>query len=158
MGNADKVAACVKVGADVAIDYKTQDYVEEVLKLTDQKGVNAILDMVGGSYMQRNLRALAIEGRLLQIAFLQPSKVEVDWVSLMAKRLTFTGSTLRPRSAADKAQIANELQEQVWPLLAAGTVAPVIYKVFDLNEAAQAHALMESSQHIGKIMLTVAGE
>ena len=158
VGNADKVAACVKVGADVAIDYKTQDYVEEVLKLTDQKGVNAILDMVGGSYMQRNLRALAIEGRLLQIAFLQPSKVEVDWVSLMAKRLTFTGSTLRPRSAADKAQIANELQEQVWPLLAAGTVAPVIYKVFDLNEAAQAHALMESSQHIGKIMLTVAGE
>ncbi|MFY8014413.1 MAG: NAD(P)H-quinone oxidoreductase [Limnohabitans sp.] len=158
VGNADKVAACVKVGADVAIDYKTQDYVEEVLKLTDQKGVNAILDMVGGSYMQRNLRALAIEGRLLQIAFLQPSKVEVDWVSLMAKRLTFTGSTLRPRSAADKAQIAYELQEQVWPLLAAGTVAPVIYKVFDLNEAAQAHALMESSQHIGKIMLTVAGE
>ena len=158
VGNADKVAACKKVGADVAIDYKTQDYVEEVLKLTDQKGVNAILDMVGGSYMQRNLRALAIEGRLLQIAFLQPSKVEVDWVSLMAKRLTFTGSTLRPRSAADKAQIANELQAQVWPLLAAGTVAPVIYKVFDLNDAAQAHALMESSQHIGKIMLTVAGE
>lgn len=158
VGNADKVAACKKVGADVAIDYKTQDYVEEVLKLTDQKGVNAILDMVGGSYMQRNLKALAIEGRLLQIAFLQPSKVEVDWVSLMAKRLTFTGSTLRPRSAADKAQIANELKQQVWPLLAAGTVAPVIYKVFDLNDASQAHALMESSQHIGKIMLTVAGE
>lgn len=158
VGNIEKVAACEKVGADVAIDYKTQDYVEEVLKRTDQKGVNAILDMVGGSYMQRNLRALAIEGRLLQIAFLQPSKVEVDWVSLMAKRLTFTGSTLRPRSAADKAQIANELEAQVWPLLVAGTVAPVIYKVFDLNEAAQAHALMESSQHIGKIMLTVAGE
>jgi len=158
VGNVEKVAACEKVGADVAIDYKTQDYVEEVLKRTDQKGVNAILDMVGGSYMQRNLRALAIEGRLLQIAFLQPSKVEVDWVSLMAKRLTFTGSTLRPRSAADKAQIANELEAQVWPLLAAGSVAPVIYKVFDLNEAAQAHALMESSQHIGKIMLTVAGE
>lgn len=158
VGNADKVAACKKVGADVAIDYKTQDYVEEVLKLTDQKGVNAILDMVGGSYMQRNLKALAIEGRLLQIAFLQPSKVEVDWVTLMTKRLTFTGSTLRPRSAADKAQIANELKQQVWPLLAAGTVAPVIYKVFDLNDASQAHALMESSQHIGKIMLTVAGE
>jgi NADPH2:quinone reductase len=158
VGNSDKVAACEKVGADVAIDYKTQDYVEEVLKLTDQKGVNAILDMVGGSYMQRNLRTLAIEGRLLQIAFLQPSKVEVDWVSLMAKRLTFTGSTLRPRSASDKAQIAKELHEQVWPLLAAGTVAPVIFKVFDLNDAAQAHALMESSQHIGKIMLTVAGE
>jgi NADPH:quinone reductase-like Zn-dependent oxidoreductase len=106
--------------------------------------------------MQRNLRALAIEGRLLQIAFLQPSKVEVDWVSLMAKRLTFTGSTLRPRSAQDKAQIANELHEHVWPLLTAGKVAPVIHQVFDLKDAAQAHALMESSQHIGKIMLTVA--
>ena len=158
VGNAEKVAACIKAGAHAAIDYKTQDYVEEVLKLTDQKGVNAILDMVGGSYMQRNLKALAIEGRLLQIAFLQPSKVEVDWVSLMAKRLTFTGSTLRPRSAQDKAQIANELKAQVWPLLASGKVAPVIYQVFNLDEAAKAHALMESSQHIGKIMLTVSGE
>ena len=158
VGNAEKVAACLKAGAHAAIDYKTQDYVEEVLKLTDQKGVNAILDMVGGSYMQRNLKALAIEGRLLQIAFLQPSKVEVDWVSLMAKRLTFTGSTLRPRSAQDKAQIASDLKAQVWPLLAAGKVAPVIYQVFNLNEAAKAHALMESSQHIGKIMLKVSGE
>jgi NADPH2:quinone reductase len=114
--------------------------------------------MVGGSYMQRNLRALAIEGRLLQIAFLQPSKVEVDWVSLMVKRLTFTGSTLRPRSALDKAQIANDLYAHVWPLLEAGKVAPVIHQVFNLNEAAAAHALMESSQHIGKIMLTVAGD
>ena len=108
--------------------------------------------------MQRNLKALAVEGRLLQIAFLQPSKVEVDWVSLMTKRLTFTGSTLRPRSAADKAQIAKELNERVWPLLTSGRIAPVIHKVFDLGEAAQAHALMESSLHIGKIMLTVAGE
>jgi putative PIG3 family NAD(P)H quinone oxidoreductase len=158
VGNAEKVAACLKAGAHAAIDYKLQDFVEEVLKLTDQKGVNAILDMVGGSYMQRNLKALAVEGRLLQIAFLQPSKVEVDWVSLMTKRLTFTGSTLRPRSAADKAQIAKELNERVWPLLTSGKVAPVIHKVFDLSEAAQAHALMESSLHIGKIMLTVAGE
>ena len=158
VGNSDKVVACLEVGAHAAIDYKTQDFVEEVLKLTDQAGVNAILDMVGGSYMQRNLRALAIEGRLLQIAFLQPSKVEVDWVSLMVKRLTFTGSTLRPRSAQDKAQIGNELHAQVWPLLEAGKVAPVIHQVFDLKDAAKAHALMESSQHIGKIMLTVAGE
>jgi len=158
VGNADKVAACLKAGAHAAIDYKTQDFVEEVLKLTDQKGVNAILDMVGGSYMQRNLKALAIEGRLLQIAFLQPSKVEVDWVSLMTKRLTFTGSTLRPRSAQDKAQIASELKEHVWPLLTTGKVAPVIHQVFRLDEAAAAHALMESSQHIGKIMLTVSGE
>jgi putative PIG3 family NAD(P)H quinone oxidoreductase len=158
VGNSDKVAACLKVGAHTAIDYKAQDFVEEVLKLTDQVGVNAILDMVGGSYMQRNLRALAIEGRLLQIAFLQPSKVEVDWVSLMTKRLTFTGSTLRPRSAQDKAHIANELHAQVWPLIETGKVAPVIHQVFDLKDAAKAHALMESSQHIGKIMLTVAGE
>jgi putative PIG3 family NAD(P)H quinone oxidoreductase len=158
VGNSNKAAACLKAGAQTAIDYKTQDFVEEVLKLTDQKGVNAILDMVGGSYMQRNLRALAIEGRLLQIAFLQPSKVEVDWVSLMTKRLTFTGSTLRPRSAQDKAHIANELYAHVWPLLEAGKVAPVIHQVFDLNEAAAAHALMESSQHIGKIMLKVAGD
>ena len=158
VGNSDKVAACLKAGAQTAINYNTQDFVEEVLQLTEQKGVNAILDMVGGSYMQRNLRALAIEGRLLQIAFLQPSKVEVDWVSLMTKRLTFTGSTLRPRSAQDKAQIASELHAQVWPLLEAGSVKPIIHQVFDLKNAAQAHALMESSKHIGKIMLTVAGE
>ena len=158
VGNSDKVSACLKAGAHTAINYNTQDFVEEVLQLTEQKGVNAILDMVGGSYMQRNLRALAIEGRLLQIAFLQPSKVEVDWVSLMTKRLTFTGSTLRPRSAQDKAQIASELHAQVWPLLEAGSVKPIIHQVFDLKNAAQAHALMESSKHIGKIMLTVAGE
>lgn len=158
VGNSDKVAACLKAGAHTAINYNTQDFVEEVLQLTEQKGVNAVLDMVGGSYMQRNLRALAIEGRLLQIAFLQPSKVEVDWVSLMTKRLTFTGSTLRPRSAQDKAQIASELHAQVWPLLEAGSVKPIIHQVFDLKNAAQAHALMESSKHIGKIMLTVAGE
>ncbi len=158
VGNSEKVAACLKAGAHTAINYNTQDFVEEVLQLTEQKGVNAILDMVGGSYMQRNLRALAIEGRLLQIAFLQPSKVEVDWVSLMTKRLTFTGSTLRPRSAQDKAQIASELHAQVWPLLEAGSVKPIIHQVFDLKNAAQAHALMESSKHIGKIMLTVAGE
>ena len=158
VGNSNKVAACLKAGAHAAINYNTHDFVEEALQLTDQKGVNAILDMVGGSYTQRNLRALAIEGRLLQIAFLQSSKVEVDWVSLMTKRLTFTGSTLRPRSAQDKAQIASELHAQVWPLLAAGSVSPIIHQVFDLKDAAQAHVLMESSQHIGKIMLTVAGE
>ncbi len=158
VGNAEKVAACVKAGAHTAINYKTQDFVEEVLTLTDHKGVNAILDMVGGSYIQRNLKALAIEGRLLQIAFLQPSKVEVDWVSLMTKRLCFTGSTLRPRSTQDKAHIADELLAQVWPLLASHKVAPVIHQVFDLKDAAQAHALMESSLHIGKIMLNVTGE
>jgi NADPH:quinone reductase-like Zn-dependent oxidoreductase len=128
-----------------------------VNQATGQQGVNLILDMVGGPYIQRNLRMLALDGRLVQIAFLQPSKVEVDWVSLMAKRLTFTGSTLRPRSAADKAGMAQALHQKVWPLLESGQVKPFIYKVFDLSEAAQAHALMESSAHIGKIMMKVGG-
>ena len=155
VGNADKVAACLKAGADVAIDYRQQDFVAQALAATDQKGVNIILDMVGGDYMQRNLQTLAIDGRLVQIAFLQPSKTEVDWIALMVKRLTFTGSTLRPRSAADKAQMAYELKTQVWPLLEKGQALPVIHQVFDLDQAAQAHALMESSRHIGKIMLQV---
>ncbi|MEY4677131.1 MAG: Phthiocerol synthesis polyketide synthase type PpsC [Pseudomonadota bacterium] len=157
VGNAHKAQACLKVGADVAINYNTQDFVDQVLADTEQKGVNIILDMVGGDYMQRNLKALAVDGRLVQIAFLQPSKTEVDWIALMVKRLTFTGSTLRPRSAADKAQMAQELQQQVWPLMEKGQCQPVIHEVFDLAHAAQAHALMESSTHIGKIMLKVAG-
>jgi NADPH2:quinone reductase len=157
VGNDDKAKACRDVGADLAINYRTQDFVEAVLAQTQKQGVNMVLDMVGGGYIQRNLQVLAPDGRLVQIAFLQPSKVEVDWVSLMAKRLTFTGSTLRPRTAADKAQMARELNQHVWPLLESGSVKPVIYKVFDLAQAAQAHALMESSEHIGKIMLKVAG-
>jgi putative PIG3 family NAD(P)H quinone oxidoreductase len=157
VGNAAKAQACLSVGADVAINYNAQDFVEEVSAHTQQQGVNMILDMVGGDYMQRNLKALSVDGRLVQIAFLQPSKTEVDWMALMVKRLTFTGSTLRPRTAADKAQMANELQAKVWPLLEKGQCQPVIHQVFDLAEAAQAHALMESSTHIGKIMLKVAG-
>jgi len=157
VGNAAKAQACLSVGADVAINYNAQDFVEEVSAHTQQQGVNMILDMVGGDYMQRNLKALSVDGRLVQIAFLQPSKTEVDWMALMVKRLTFTGSTLRPRTAADKAQMANELQTKVWPLLEKGQCQPVIHQVFDLAEAAQAHALMESSTHIGKIMLKVAG-
>ncbi len=156
VGNADKVQACVKAGADLAINYRSQDFVEEVLAATDQKGVNIILDMVGGDYMQRNLKALSTDGRLVQIAFLQPSKTEVDWIALMVKRLTFTGSTLRPRTAADKAQMAAELKQNVWPMMEQGRCLPVIHQVFDLDQAAQAHALMESSTHIGKIMLKVA--
>mgnify|MGYP002628404177 CR=1 FL=1 len=157
VGNEEKAKACLEVGADIAINYNSQDFVEVVMDNTNKQGVNMVLDMVGGGYIQRNLQALSLDGRLVQIAFLQPSKTEVDWVSLMAKRLTFTGSTLRPRTAADKAQMAVELSQQVWPLLEAGTVKPVIYKVFDLAQANQAHALMESSIHIGKIMLKVAG-
>lgn len=157
VGNDAKAQACRDVGADVAINYRSQDFVDVVMEHTQKQGVNMVLDMVGGSYIQRNLQVLSPDGRLVQIAFLQPSKVEVDWVSLMAKRLTFTGSTLRPRTAADKAQMARELNQHVWPLLEAGSVKPVIYKVFDLAQANQAHALMESSEHIGKIMLKVAG-
>ena len=157
VGNADKVEACLKAGADVAINYRTQDFVDEALAATAQQGVNIILDMVGGDYMQRNLKALSVDGRLVQIAFLQPSKTEVDWIGLMVKRLTFTGSTLRPRSLADKAQMAAELKQNVWPMMEQGKCLPVIHQVFDLDQAAQAHALMESSTHIGKFMLKVAG-
>jgi NADPH2:quinone reductase len=157
VGSDDKAQACRNAGADHAINYKTQDFVEVVQEITAKQGLNLILDMVGGPYIQRNLRMLGMDGRLVQIAFLQPSKAEVDWVSLMTKRLTYTGSTLRPRTAADKAAIAASLLQQVWPLLASGQVKPYIYKVFDFTEAAQAHALMESSQHIGKIMMKVGG-
>jgi len=158
VGNEDKVKACLNVGADVAINYRTQDFVQETLNATDQKGVNIILDMVGGDYMQRNLSSLGVDGRLIQIAFLQPSKTEVDWIGLMVKRLTFTGSTLRPRTAADKAQMASELKTKVWPLLEKAQCLPVIHQVFDMSEAVKAHELMESSVHIGKIMLKVAAD
>jgi putative PIG3 family NAD(P)H quinone oxidoreductase len=157
VGNEEKIRACLAAGADLAINYRTQDFAKEVMDATDQKGVNIILDMVGGDYMQRNINCLSVDGRLVQIAFLQPSKTEVDWIGLMVKRLTFTGSTLRPRTAADKAQKANELHEKVWPLLQQGKCLPVVHQVFDLREATQAHELMESSTHIGKIMLKVAG-
>ena len=157
VGNTEKMHACQAAGADLSINYRTQDFVKEVVSATDQKGVNIILDMVGGDYMQRNINCLAVDGRLVQIAFLQPSKTEVDWIGLMVKRLTFTGSTLRPRTAVDKAQMANDLHEQVWPLLQQGKCLPVVHQVFDLSEAKQAHELMESSTHIGKIMLKVAG-
>ena len=157
VGNEEKMRACEAAGADLAINYRTQDFAKEVMDATDQKGVNIILDMVGGDYMQRNINCLSVDGRLVQIAFLQPSKTEVDWIGLMVKRLTFTGSTLRPRTAADKAQIANELHQKVWPMLQQGKCLPVVHQVFDLREATQAHELMESSTHIGKIMIKVAG-
>jgi len=156
VGSEEKVKACMKAGASLAINYKSQDFAEEIAKDTQKKGVNLILDMVGGSYMQRNLKSLAVDGRLVQIAFLQPSLVEVDWLAIMTKRLTYTGSTLRPRTSEDKAQIASELKQHVWPLLESKVVAPVIYKVFDLEDVSKAHVLMESSEHIGKIMLKVA--
>jgi NADPH:quinone reductase-like Zn-dependent oxidoreductase len=155
VGNAEKAQACRAVGADAAIDYRRQDFVQETMRLSGSRGVDLILDMVGGPYIEKNLKLLAVDGRLVQIAFLQPSRVEIDLMPVMTKRLTFTGSTMRPRSAANKAAIAQNLRTQIWPLLEQGKLLPSIFKVFALEQAAQAHALMESSEHIGKIMLAV---
>jgi putative PIG3 family NAD(P)H quinone oxidoreductase len=154
-GSDEKCAFCKKIGADEAINYKTQDFAEEVRRLTDKQGVNLVLDMVGGPYIEKNIRSLALEGRLVQIAFLKESKVSLDLMPMMIRRLTLTGSTLRPRTVEQKGAIARALEEKVWPLLEAGTVRPIIHKVFPLAEAADAHRLMESSQHIGKILLQV---
>ncbi|MGX5734799.1 NAD(P)H-quinone oxidoreductase [Bosea thiooxidans] len=154
-GSAEKCAFCRSLGADEAIDYRAQDFAAEIKRLTGGKGVDVILDMVGGPYIQRNINALALEGRLVQIAFLQTSKVELDLMNVMLRRLTITGSTLRARSVALKAEIAEKLRKDVWPLLEAGTVRPIIHKTFPLEEARAAHELMESSAHLGKIMLEV---
>jgi NADPH2:quinone reductase len=154
-GSAAKAAACRDAGAAFAINYRDQDFVAVALEATGGQGVNVVLDMVGGRYIARNLQALAVEGRLVQISFLEASKVELDWTPLMVKRLHFTGSTLRPRSLVDKARIADELQERVWPLLSSRQIAPVVHRVFPIAQAAEAHALMESSEHIGKILLEV---
>src|SRR5271165_419821 len=155
-GSAEKCAACVTLGAAAAINYREQDFVAEIKRLTDGHGVDVILDMVGAPYIARNLRCLAMDGRLVQIAFLEGSKVaEFDFLHVMTRRLTITGSTMRPRTTAQKAAIAAALREHVWPLLDAGRCAPVIHAVFPLAEAAEAHRVMESSTHIGKIMLRV---
>ncbi|MGE0797871.1 MAG: NAD(P)H-quinone oxidoreductase [Lautropia sp.] len=155
VGSADKAAAAKAAGADAAFNYRTQDFVVECSRFTEGRGVDVILDMVGGSYIERNLRCLAVEGRLVQIAFLQPSRVEIDWLPLMMKRLTFTGSTLRARPGAEKARLAHELRTHVWPLLEQGKVLPHIHREFALADAPAAHRLMESSEHIGKIMLKI---
>jgi putative PIG3 family NAD(P)H quinone oxidoreductase len=154
-GSAEKVKACKDLGADHAINYKTEDFVEVVKAATGGKGVDVILDMVGGDYIPRDIKALAEDGRLSFIAFLGGPKAEVNFAAVMMKRLTITGSTLRARPVAVKAQLAAELKEKVWPLLDAGRVAPVMAAAFPLAEAAKAHALMESSDHIGKIVLTL---
>jgi putative PIG3 family NAD(P)H quinone oxidoreductase len=155
VGNEDKARACREAGADLVINYRHEDYVEVVARETAGKGVNLVLDMVGGGYIERNLRCLAIEGCLVQIAFLEGSQVCLDAMPIMLKRLTFTGSTLRARSSEQKAAIARELQAKVWPLLEQRKCVPVIHKVFPLADAREAHSLMESSAHIGKIMLAV---
>lgn len=153
-GSEEKCQACRDLGAEIAINYRDADFVDVVKA---EGGADLILDMVGGSYIPRNLKALADDGRLVQIAFLQGPKVEVNLVQLMTRRLTMTGSTLRPQSDLAKARIAQELREAVWPLLAAGRIAPVMDSEFALDDAAAAHVRMESSGHIGKIVLAVAG-
>lgn len=154
-GSADKCAFCRSLGADEAIDYRAQDFVAEAKRLTNGKGVDVVLDMVGGPYVQRNIDILAVEGRLVQIAFLQASKVELELRNVMLRRLTVTGSTLRARSVALKAEIADELRRHVWPLLEDGRVKPIVHATFPLERAREAHALMESSAHLGKIILEV---
>jgi NADPH:quinone reductase len=151
-GSDEKCNACLALGADVAINYRKQDFVAEM----EQGGLKAdvILDMVGGDYVARNLKVAALNGRIVQIAFQQGSKIEADFLPITLKRLTFTGSTLRPRTVAEKAMIARELEEKVWPLLSTGKCGPQIFKTFKLTDAAAAQALMESSMHIGKIVLT----
>ena len=156
-GSPDKTAFCLQMGADFAINYREQDFAEELKRITEKRGVDLILDMVGGDYIERNLKCLAVEGRLCQIAFLAGSRVECDWRFIMLKRLTVTGSTLRASPPARKAMLARELLEKVWPLMERGEVRSVIHSTFDLADAAAAHALMESSRHIGKIMLRVRG-
>ena len=155
VGGPEKQRACEALGAERAINYRREDFVAVVREMTDGRGVDLVLDMVGGDYTPRNVEALAMEGRLVQIATLKGAKVTVNAAQLMAKRLTWTGSTLRPRSVEEKGAIARALEAEVWPLLAEGRLRPPIHATFPLADAAKAHALMESSAHIGKIVLVV---
>ncbi|GLQ06270.1 NAD(P)H-quinone oxidoreductase [Sneathiella chinensis] len=151
----EKCREIEKLGAERAINYKTEDFVQVVKELTDGRGVDLILDMVGGDYIQRNISALAVEGRLVYIAFLGGPKADVNFAPVMAKRLTITGSTLRPQSVQAKSEIGRSLENKVWPLLSAGTVGPIIDSVFPLDKAADAHRRIDDSAHIGKIVLEV---
>jgi NADPH2:quinone reductase len=154
-GSLDKCDACLRLGADVAVNYRTQDFVAATKEATGGRGADLILDMVGGDYIPRNYDAAAQDGRIVQIAFLQSPKVEVDFRRLMVKRLTHTGSTLRPRSPAEKAVIARALEDKVWPLLAEGRCRPVMDSTFAFEDVAKAHARMDGGEHIGKIVLTL---
>lgn len=155
VGNADKAKACVAAGAQRAINYREEDFAAVIAQETEGRGVDVIIDMVGAPYIVRNIASLALEGCLVQLAFLEGSKFEFDATPVMLRRLTLTGSTLRARSAEQKAAIVGRLQAEVWPVLAQGRCLPVIHAVFPLARAADAHKLMESSTHIGKIMLQV---
>ena len=154
-GSADKCAACERLGAARCVNYRAEDFVAALREVTAGRGVDVILDMVGGEYVARNLSLLAEDGRLVQIATLQGSKATVDAALLMRRRLTFTGSTLRPRPAAEKARIAAALEAHVWPWFEAGEIRPQVFRTFPLARAAEAHALMETSTHVGKIVLTM---
>lgn len=154
-GTDSKCQACTELGADAAINYQTQDFVAAIRDLTDNRGVDVILDMVGGDYFPRNLSCLAYDGRLVQIALQHGVKSDINLLSIMLKRLTVTGSTLRARDDDFKAAIANKLLCHVWPLLANGTIKPMIYATYSLKDAQQAHQLMESNQHTGKIILSI---
>ena len=154
-GSDEKCRACEALGARHAINYRSHDFVAAIKELTDGRGVDLILDIMGGSYLARNLAALATDGRLVQIGLMEGATGSIDLRRVLARRLTLTGSTLRPRSIAEKGQIAVALEREVWPLLASGVVKPVIYKTFPLQDAAAAHQLMESSEHIGKLVLIV---
>jgi NADPH:quinone reductase-like Zn-dependent oxidoreductase len=155
VGSDEKAEAAKKLGAAHAFNYRTADWVAEAKRVTNGRGVDVILDIVGGDYIPRNVDLLAVEGRLLQIAFLKHAKAELDFSQVMRKRLTITGSTLRPRSPVEKGAIARDLHQHVWPLLEQGVVAPVIHETFPLEKASEAHRLMESSSHIGKIILDI---
>ena len=155
VGSSKKAERCLELGADVAIEYKDQDYEEVILKLTNKVGVDVILDIVGGPYIQKNINCLAFDGRLLQVAFLKGSKAQLDVNAIMRKRLTYTGATMRPRSDEQKAAIAKQLEKNIWPLMDQGQCLPVIDTVFTLDEVVAAHQLMESSVHIGKIVLAI---
>jgi NADPH2:quinone reductase len=154
-GTAEKCAECEKLGATRAINYRSEDFVAVVKQLTGGRGVDVILDMVGGDYVPRELASLADDGRLSLIAFLGGTKTSLDLSDILRRRLTITGSALRPRTVEFKATIARALRQKVWPLIEAGKIRPVIYRTYPLEEAAAAHALMESSEHVGKIMLSV---
>lgn len=154
-GSDDKCRACESLGAEKGINYKTEDFAEVVKAATDGRGVDVVLDMVGGDYVNREIRCLADDGRIVIIALLGGAKGQIDMGHILRRRLTITGSTLRPRPVSFKAEIAKKLQQNVWPLIEAGKIKPVIYKTFPLEQASEAHALMESSQHVGKIMLQV---
>lgn len=154
-GSNEKCSFCTSLGADAAINYNQQDFVSEINRLTQNKGVDVILDMVGGDYFPRNLKCMAFDARLVQIAIQRGSKVETNLLPIMLKRLTITGSTLRARSTGFKKQIAQQLLKKVWPLLDSGKIKPIIHSTFSLKQSSLAHQLMESSQHMGKIILTV---